>query len=131
MVEPAFLAVTSTPSIGPSSLEVTWPASAAAPSASDGAALTANTNVRQTLASSALRIRIFDPPSEICVSGGPARGGRSAGHLRESPRTPNAFDRPNRPSKWKDKPRTPVPQCRSGHAGPAARTRRADEATAE
>src|SRR5215470_19048327 len=65
IVEPAFLAVTSTPSIGPSSFEVTWPASAAAPSASDGAALAVNTKVRQTLASSAVRIRIVDPPSEI------------------------------------------------------------------
>src|SRR5262249_35080106 len=69
MVEPAFLAVTSTPSIGPSSFEVTWPVSTAAPSAGDGAALTANRKVRQTLASSALRIRIFDPPSEICILG--------------------------------------------------------------
>jgi hypothetical protein len=34
MVEPSFLALTSTPSIGPSSAEVTWPLSAAAACAS-------------------------------------------------------------------------------------------------
>src|ERR1700730_3313196 len=88
MVDPAFLAVTSTPSIGPSSFDVTWPANAAAPSASDGAALTANTNVRQTLASSALRIRIFDPPSEICILG-PRRG---EAFRRPSPREPANAD---------------------------------------
>src|ERR1700730_18948247 len=89
MVDPAFLAVTSTPSIGPSSFDVTWPASAAAPSSSDGAALTANTNVRQTLASSALRIRIFDPPSEICILGAPYGEAFS----RPSPREPADADR--------------------------------------
>src|SRR5258707_12644968 len=103
MVEPAFLAVTSTPSIGPSSFEVTWPASAAAPSASDGAALAVNTKVRQALASSASRIRIIDPPSEICMSG-PREGGAfrkpspgepaDAAHVRALKLTAHAHNKP-------------------------------------
>src|SRR5579864_1414771 len=65
MVEPAFLAVTSTPSMAPSSAEVTLPASAEALWACEGLALIARAKVRQTLASSAVRIRIINPPSEI------------------------------------------------------------------
>src|SRR5262245_46704148 len=114
MVEPAFLAVTSTPSIGPSSFEVTCPVSAAVPSASDGAALTVNTKVRQTLASSALRIRIIDPPSEICMWG-PVNTGA---FRKPSPGEPADAEhvRPLKSAAHaQDKPRLPVPQCRSEH----------------
>src|SRR5277367_4182544 len=77
MVEPAFLAVTRTPSIGPSWSDVTTPVSAAAPWASDRSTLAASTKVRQTLASSALRIRI-SKSSHGDVRGVPAAG-KSAG----------------------------------------------------
>src|SRR6266545_2300071 len=45
MVEPSFLALTTTPSIGPSSAEATWPASAAAPWAAAGEPQAASTRV--------------------------------------------------------------------------------------
>src|SRR5277367_1895495 len=76
-VEPAFLAVTRTPSIGPSWSDVTTPVSDAAPWASDKSTLAASTKVKQTLASSAWRIRILKILPRRC-SGVPVAG-KSAG----------------------------------------------------
>src|SRR5260370_37430147 len=90
MVEPAFLAVTNTPSIGPSSFAVPGPASAAAPSASDGA-VAANTKVRQTPASSALRIRIFR--SSLGDLRGPREGRAFRRPSPGEPAAPNTFGR--------------------------------------
>src|ERR1700733_7058736 len=103
MVEPAFLAVTSTPSMAPSSAELTWPASAAAPCANDGSAPAARTKVRQTLASSALRIRIFKSSLGDIVGAGAAVGEPSPGEPAER----DLFNA------TQDKARDASPQCRS------------------
>src|ERR1700730_12648264 len=86
MGEPAFLAVTRTPSMAPSSADVTLPISDAS-AARDASAFIASTNVRQTLATHALRLRIVNPPSEICM-GVPPRSARF-GRLWEDVREPS------------------------------------------
>jgi hypothetical protein len=70
MVPPSRLALTSTPSIAPSSAEATWPASAAAAWAFAGAGITPSHASALTMLVEASRFlqRMIVPPSRLMAS---------------------------------------------------------------